>query len=304
MFRNALLLMFALSLTAFTGTTLAGTEIEDKNWARVGDMEEAVKYAEKAGKPLVIVYTQKESTCPTCIGDSMYVLKSNKLNGMVRVLVYTGENNATLNKARGQVSKKGSIPCVYFLDPQQRVLGFVSANDMKDLKEVAAAATEIVNWEVSAARNIEAADKLAERGQFRRAASMIAKIVQQDLQAQAAVKKMTVDPQRLKKQQEEAKRQQSAQGEQVEAKTPETKFFPNLVEEKAKTYKELGEKRLADARKQIEDGDFNKAMATLRPMVPGPEDFEPSDQASEMLQEVREKIRNAARADAQARSSE
>ncbi|MCG8508204.1 MAG: hypothetical protein MI741_03155, partial [Rhodospirillales bacterium] len=129
-----------------------------------------------------------------------------------------------------------------------------------------------------------------------RAFERIEKIAKQDVQAQAAVNKMTMGSQQYKRWEKSyTSRNESGTPEKKEP-TPITngdlKFFPNLIKEKNDAYTKLAAKRLADARSLMTKGDLPRALATVRPMATKPdESFPPCHEAKQLQDEIYVKIR-------------
>lgn len=285
---SSLLLTVLLALTVSLGTSApasADQVVEYKDWVYGEKADEALDYAEKYDMPLVIVKTFRKTSCPLCIGAGRTMVGAKAHKDMVRIVYYVGEGGGELNSERvkalfRKVSKQVKDPSSYAPDTYYttfdgQALGFVPYEHPNQTREQGKTVLQIREWVNSVPVGVGKADKLAERGRYALALKEIDQIIKRDAQVSHLIQiqvgkadKDTKMPDR-----------------------PVTSFFPELREQKHAEYVEIAKVELEAARKLIVEEKLREAQRALKTLSRGPEDFETTDQAKQLLEEVEAKLR-------------
>lgn len=121
-----------LLLAAFMATpalALAGLKLPSKVY-EVADMEKAKAEAASKGKPLSILYTDKDSTCPLCNAAAGTMIKEL---GMKTVIVYARDINGLPDNVRSAMNIGKYIPRIgVFDDKMEKALGTVTYESVKE----------------------------------------------------------------------------------------------------------------------------------------------------------------------------
>jgi hypothetical protein len=121
-----------LLVAAFIATpaiALAGLKLPSKVYEGA-DMEKAKTEAASKGKPLSILYTDKDSTCPLCNNAAATMIKEL---GSKTVMVYVSEINELPANVRTSLTAGKYIPKIaVFDDKLETALGTVTYESVKE----------------------------------------------------------------------------------------------------------------------------------------------------------------------------
>ena len=276
----ALGLAFAMSLSVDAGT------IEHDGWLSGAEADEAIEKAIEYNVPIAVMRTYRDTDCPKCMGAARQMASSKSTKNMVRVMAYVNGDSSLksaaasklVNKAYGQTKDKSSwIPDLYFVMPDGRVLGFVPYEDSASTESEAKAVLQMAAWIKGIDKEIEKADRNAEKGRFETAIKDIDKLMEQDAKINHMIRIQVGLVDKKEKMPE----------------TPVSLFFPTLKDEKVAEYKTMAMEKIAEAKKMIEKDELREAQRLLRTLSRLPEGFEAKAQAQTLMEEVVEKLKSS-----------
>jgi hypothetical protein len=124
-----ILLFLALPAIAFGGFKLPGKVFE------VADIEKAKAEAAQKGKPIAILYSDKNTTCPLCSNASETILREL---GPKAVIVYADGTSSLPSTVQEALRPGKYIPKVAVLDASlERALGTVTYEAIKANRQTA-----------------------------------------------------------------------------------------------------------------------------------------------------------------------
>ena len=120
--------LFAL-LIATPSMALAGLKLPSRIYVEA-DLEKAKTEAASKGKPLAILYTDKDSTCPLCNNASATMIKEL---GSKTIMVYAPDINSLPKPVKEALSAGKYIPKIaVFDDKLENTLGTVTYEAVKE----------------------------------------------------------------------------------------------------------------------------------------------------------------------------
>ncbi len=260
-----LLTLVLLALLAMPAVSWAKDIKPGKGWVRAGLAGNAVAYAKKKDKAVVFLYTFKSSHD----SRTMTFMKSKKLGGMVKILVYVdGKAPEAFMTVAGGVDGDRFVPRLYVATPDLALLAYIK-RDSPGSKLTAAVgqAKKIMKWYRTSKKSIKKADAYVEAGRYKAAKKIYNKTIKQDKRYSFAVRR-TWDDETM-----------------ADAITPT--FFPKL-DEKMLSMEGLAQKRYEAAKKHVEDKEYDEAIELLGPMVTDKADYPIISQAAELLKKAKE----------------
>jgi hypothetical protein len=121
-------LLFAL-LIAAPSVALAGLKLPSKIYQEA-DLEKAKAEAVTKNKPLSILYTDKDSTCPLCNSASNTMIKEL---GNKTIMVYVRDINGLPESVKNALREGKYIPKIaVFDDKMEKALGTVTYESVKE----------------------------------------------------------------------------------------------------------------------------------------------------------------------------
>lgn len=278
-----------LALCGFFALPTSAKVIEHDGWLYGEEAAKAIEKAEEYGVPIAMMHTFRDTTCPKCVNAAQVMASVSSHKKIVRVMVYFGKGSDGLNasktmdlfrKVQRQVKRKSNyIPDLYYTMADGTPLGFVDYQEAAKAREQGANVLKIGQWLSGANKDIEKADRDAERGRFAQALASIDKIIEQDAQVSHLVQIQL----------NKAKKEDKA------PETPVSPFFSTLRAEKFAAYQELAQKELAKAQKLVDEGELREAQRAARTLMRGPEDFATTAAAEKLHDEIVEKLRSASK---------
>lgn len=260
-----------LGLLAMPAVSWAKEIKAGRGWIKPGLAGNAVAYAKKKNRPVVFLYTFKNSH------DSRTTtfMKSKRFNGMVKVLIYADKRppEPFMTVAGGIVSD-AFVPRLYVATPDLVLLAFIK-RDTPGSKLTAAVgqAKKIMKWYKGAKKDIKKADGYVEGGKYKAAKKIYKKIIRSDKKYSFAARRTWDDE-----------------------TTPEAiipTFYP-FLDEKMLSMEGLAQKRYETAKKHVEDEEYDEAIELLGPMVADKADYPIISQAGELLKKAKEARKLAA----------
>lgn len=120
-------IIFAL-LFAAPSMVLAGLKLPSKIYEEA-DLEKAKTEAATKGKPLSILYTNKDSTCPLCNNASAVMIKEL---GSKTIMVYVRDINGLPENVKAALREGKYIPKIAVFDEKmEKALGTVTYESVK-----------------------------------------------------------------------------------------------------------------------------------------------------------------------------
>lgn len=118
-----------LAILALPALAVAGFKVPSKVY-ELSDLEKAKAEAQKQKKPIAILYSNKDSTCPLCSNASEEILREL---GNKTVMIYTNSWAALPPSAQSALREGKYIPKVAVLDSSlDRPLGMVTYEAIKE----------------------------------------------------------------------------------------------------------------------------------------------------------------------------
>lgn len=201
---------------------------------------------------------------------------------MARVVVYTdnSRNGAGMqqlvNRLRGSANEASNmIPKMFYLAPDGTPLAYVDYEEKADATPEGEKVAQIFQWVSGVERDLERADRMAQRGRYTEAMESVDEIASQDAQVSHLIQQMLGH---------------AAEGDAM-PDTPVSPMFDGLGEAKHAEYEALAQAQLDEARALADQEDYRSAQRILRNLVRGPEDFATTEPAKALLEEVQEKMR-------------
>ncbi len=275
----------AIGLSVSLAGPSAGGVVEYEGWLYGDEADEALEQAEKYDVPVVIIKQFRDTSCPKCIGAGRTMVSAKANKEMVRIVYYVGEGAAELNSAKTKalynkvwpqvVDPSNIAPDMYYTTTDGKALGFVPYEEPHSARDEGKAVLQIGEWRSSVPAEVAKADRDAERGRYKQAMEKIDELIEQDAKVSHLIQ------------------QQIGQAE-ADAKMPDkpvSSFFPDLRGEKHAEYLAMAQAELDAARQLVADDKLKEARRALLPLSRGPEDFETTAAAKELLDEVTEKLR-------------
>ena len=242
-------------------------------WVSGEQTDEAVNQAKRMKMPIVFLYAFNKSSCPKHRSRLRLYLRDKSLRGMARVVVWCEDPRpGPFDKVIGQVGQDGRIvPRMYIADPQLRILGFIR-NDVTgtELGRTASLARDNVAWQASAVKAFRKSRKLMAAGKFRAAFKIYRKVEKQDKAFSVLIARTW--------------------GEHLPVEDAKLVFFPELkdaVEEVTRR----AQARLDKATELYENEKYAEARKLLEPMVKDQADIAPVRAAAELLEKIKEALR-------------
>ena len=202
---------------------------------------------------------------------------------MVRVLVYNDareRNTGVLDSLVSTVTRdvtvvSNSVPRLFFLTPDQDVIGYVDYEQVAEASDEGNKVAQIMQWANAVPRQVSRADAMAARGRYAQAMDEIDEVVDQDRQishlTQVLVGKASED-------------------DDI-PETPVRPMFESLRDEKKAEYEALAQEKLDAAQRMVEREELREAQRALRTLISGPEDFSTTAPAQALYEEVIAKLR-------------
>lgn len=201
---------------------------------------------------------------------------------MVRVLVYTDDSRngegmrQLVNRLRGSANEASNmIPKLFYLAPDGTPVAYVDYEEKVDAAPEGEKVAQIIQWASGVERNLERADRMAERGRYTEAMREVEEVVEQDAKVSHLIQQMLG---------------YAAEGDDL-PDTPVSPMFEGLREAKHAEYEALAQAQLDEARALTEQEEYRNAQRILRNLVRGPEDFATTEPAKALLEEVQDKMR-------------
>jgi hypothetical protein len=283
--------------------------LEDR-WAKSVQWEEAVAAAQKADKPIVILYGFPGGSSLAHDGVMDRFMAERSFESCVRVLNYVRDTNGPARKYSGLADRTNNlVPEVYIIEPKSlRLVGFVDYTNHEHTPAIAKVAIGAVRWRAKSDKTIEKSDRAAEQGRFKSALRDLEKIVEEDAAVSYRIERVLgvkYDPDRQPteatdphadtrnrgtkgedpRKKSEAASEEDAKGEET-PKDARGTFFPDLLQKKRSDYGEYADKRIAEARASMEKKDFAKARAAIIPMINDGSDLPQIEAAKTLLEEI------------------
>ena len=167
------------------------------------------------------------------------------------------------------------IPKMYYLAPDQTPLAYVDYEQKQEATPEGEMVAQIFQWVAGVERDMERADRMAERGRYAEAMEAVDEVVEQDAKVSHLVQQMLG---------------LAAEGEAM-PDTPVRLMFEGLRETKCAEFEAFAQAQLNEARALAEQEEYRSAQRILRNLVRGPEDFATTEPAKALLEEVLEKMR-------------
>ncbi len=121
--------LFAALLIAVPATSLAGLNLPSKVFEE-SELDKAKTEAAAKGKPLAILYTDKDSTCPLCNAAAGAMIKEL---GNKTIMVYVRSTNEMPANVQKALTPGKYIPKIaVFDDKLEKSLGMVTYESVKD----------------------------------------------------------------------------------------------------------------------------------------------------------------------------
>ncbi|MFN3165524.1 MAG: hypothetical protein ACE37H_00505 [Phycisphaeraceae bacterium] len=283
--KTLMLLTAALLGLGAVPSALAGDEIEYDGWLYGEDADKALEKAEQYDLPIALMRQWRSTSCPKCKGAGNVMAAAKPHKQMVRVILYVGEGadqvnsekvKALFRKINGKVADpSGWIADTYYTKADGTVLGFVPYEDAAGVRDEAGKVLQITEWAGAVPGEVAKADRYAERGRYAQAMEAIHEIVEQDAKVSHLIQVLVG----------------KASEDDAMPKTPVSAFFGELREKKHAEYLAMAKLELDAAKQLIADDKLREAKRALLPLSRGPEDFETTDQAKKLIDEVDEKLR-------------
>jgi len=202
---------------------------------------------------------------------------------MVRILIYNSDDSRNAEGvqhwARMLSHEVGGasnyIPRMYYLAPDKTPLAYVDYEQKQEATPEGEKVAQIFQWVAGVERDLERADRMAERGRFTEAMREVDEIVEQDAKVSHLIQQML------------------GHAEEGDAMpdTPASPMFEGLLEEKRSEFEAIAQAQLDEARALAEQEEYRNAQRVLRNLVRGPEDFATTEPAKALLEEIQEKMR-------------
>jgi len=292
--RSSSLVFIAAGVMGLVGPSLAGEIRPPKDWITAERFNEAVELAAKRNVGMAIVVSARSYSCPRHSGDMNSLLRASSLKGLLRVLLYRDEAQKPLRAMHLlRHPRRPIISGLYLLDPHMRLLAYMHSARHKQFPEMAALAKSVVAWQGQAASKLQGAERLAERGFYKRALKTVQQVADEDSKVTAKVLETaeSVDSVIVVQTGDQGPTSSETSGEETqddeEAEEPvEGKFFPDCVETYRQKFEAMARECLANAEKCYQNKNYHRARELLAAMVRDGSDLETIQDAKALLDKV------------------
>lgn len=278
-----------------------------QGWATADQLDKAIEFAQKTGRPLALLYTFENSDCPKCVGGSRQFMYSSSLKSHVRVLVYTNQAGPEFHRMAATIKEQDAfVPRLYLVDPDMQALGFVPYGKSElDVQKAAGTSAQIMAWKAKSAKAIEQADRTASAGRFSAALKAIDKIAEEDSKIAELIEGVATSP-ASKPAVAQATRPapdkspdkadaQAASDADADAKEPaaplKSHYFAGLVDTKRAEYETMAAETFAKAKALYDEGKLPQAKAAMQTMVRDNADLDSGKKAADLLATINKQAR-------------